>query len=129
MQVQVLSPSKVVEKKEANEIMVAGFEGYMGVLPGHASMISQLGCGKLQLDNGTSYFVSGGYIQVENDEVTVLADVIEEVALIDVERAKESKKRAEARLKETSQEYKVDYNRAQLSLRRAEERLELAKKQ
>jgi F-type H+-transporting ATPase subunit epsilon len=101
----------------------------MTLLPGHAAMVAELGIGSLLLESGSAtpekLFVSGGFVDVSRDAVTVLADVIEKPSEINVERAKKSLVRAEERLT-PSKTSEVDVPRALSAKKRAQQRLELA---
>lgn len=125
LNVSILSPAKVVAKTKASQVQVPGTLGYLGVLPGHARLVSEIGIGELVLEGAEGgrqvYFVAGGYVDVANDQVTVLVDIIEKPANIDVARAEKAKKRALERLERSTGE--VDVARAQEALRRAQQRL------
>ena len=89
-------------------------------------MISELAAGTMTLGTGQEqqiYFISGGYVDVNQDHVTVLADVVERPMDIDVKRAEDAKARALSRFVDSSG---VDIARAQAALLRAERRLALA---
>ena len=80
LQVQITTPEKLVFEKEADYAEIPGKDGYMGILPGHAALLSELGAGALSftLDGKTgSFTVSGGYVEVRDDHVRVLADKAE----------------------------------------------------
>jgi len=129
LQVQVMTPAKVVVKTPAHLVELPGAQGYMGILPGHTRMISELSAGTLTVATGQGqqvYFISGGYVDVNQDRVTVLADAAEKPVDIDVARAAAAKARALGRLTEG---VAVDIARAQASLVRAEHRLVLAMRQ
>ena len=126
LQVQVLTPAKVVVKTAVQLVELPGALGYMGILPGHTRMISELAAGTMTLGTGQEqqiYFISGGYVDVNQDHVTVLADVVERPMDIDVKRAEDAKARALSRFVDSSG---VDIARAQAALLRAERRLALA---
>jgi F-type H+-transporting ATPase subunit epsilon len=126
MQVHVLSPAKVVVKTGAAQVLVPGSQGYMAILPGHAAMVAELTAGELKLkaDAGEqTYFVSGGYVDVSKEQVTVLVDTIEKAGDIDTNRAEAARKRALDRL---DQKVGVDLMRAQAALARAQQRLLVA---
>ncbi len=127
LEVKVLSPAKVVTSVMAHGVTVPGIEGYMTLLPTHAAIVSEMAIGELVIDQGSSqhhYFVSGGYVDVQNDKIMVLADVIESPDAIDVERATAAQKRAQNRL--DGKAHETDMLRAQRALRRAEVRLGIA---
>jgi F-type H+-transporting ATPase subunit epsilon len=126
MQLNILSPAKVVAKTKATHVLVPGIEGYLGILPGHTRFVTEMATGELAVDEGSTrqvYFVSGGYVEVIDDVVTVLADVVEKPGDIDVQRAEKAKARALDRL---HQRAGVDVMRAQAALTRASTRLTMA---
>lgn len=128
LQVKLLSPVKPLANLEVNYISVPGVEGYIGVKPGHAALISELKTGIVTVEgSGQSlhYFISGGYLEVFENKVAVLVDVIEQPHDIDLERAQEAEKRAVARLQDTTN-LDLDIGRALASLERARARLKLA---
>lgn len=127
LQVNVLSPAKVVIRTKAIHVLVPGSEGYLGILPGHTKLIAELGVGELAVDGEGGkreiFFVAGGYVDVANDNVTLLADIVERTSDIDVKRAEKAKERALERL---DQKLGLDVQRAQAALMRATTRLNLA---
>ncbi len=125
LQVSVLSPSKIVAKATTSYLQVPGINGYLGILPGHASFVTELGVGELKIGEGNKeiYFVAGGYLDVRNDKVTVMVDVAEHLPQIDRKRAEEAKKRALQRLEQKTD---IDIARAQAALMRAQVRLDLS---
>src|SRR5919109_4413901 len=114
---------------EADEVVVPGSEGYFGVLPGHAPLLATLGIGELTYRIGREerhLAVSGGFAEVRNDKVIVLADTAELPEEIDRGRAERARERAERRLAGRAQE-EVDYARAQVALARALIRIQVAR--
>ena len=80
LQVQITTPEKLVLEKEADYAEIPGKDGYMGILPGHAALLSELGSGELKLTVAgkvESLTISGGYVEVREDRVRVLADSVE----------------------------------------------------
>ena len=128
--VSILSPAKVVAKTTAQQVQVPGLLGCMGILPGHTRMVAELGGrradGRGRTGGKQTYFVAGGYLDVAEDNVTVLVDVVEKPGDIDTARAEKALKRAQERL--ASNKIDVDLKRAQASLSRAEGRLAAAAK-
>ncbi len=125
LQVNILTPAKVVLRTTATQVQIPGSLGYMGILPGHTKMVAELGIGDLTVDSNPkqSFFIAGGFVDVAEDKVTVLVDVAEKPGDIDRDRAEKAKQRAMDRL---SQKAGVDVMRAQASLLRAEARLSIA---
>ncbi len=130
--VQILSPARVVKTLKASQVQLPGVLGYMGILPGHATLVSELGIGELDVLGGEAtkedlFFVCGGYVEVDQNHVKLLVDVIERQDEIDKDRAESAKKRAEKRLAE-SHKAETDTARAQAALHRAMARLTLSGK-
>src|SRR5437016_5244108 len=111
---EVATPSRLVIAEQVDEVVVPGIEGYFGVLPGHAALLSTLGIGELTYRIGREErhaAVAGGFAEVRNDKVIVLADTAELPAEIDRARADRARDRAEQRLSGRGGE-DVDYARA-----------------
>jgi len=127
-ELQIVTPSRLLVKDAAEEAQIPAVNGYLGILPGHAPLISELGVGEITYKTGgvTHTFASAwGFVEVLPDKVTILAEAAERPQEIDVERAQKAKERAEKRLKSTDPE--VDYTRAENALQRADTRLNVAK--
>jgi F-type H+-transporting ATPase subunit epsilon len=128
-QLEIVTPEKLVVKDQAEEMQIPGKNGYLGILPGHAPLITELSVGEISYRQGAqTHFlaVAWGFAEVLPDRVTILAETAERADEIDVQRAQEAKQRAEARLQGGKTE--TDYDRAQSSLQRAETRLDVAGK-
>jgi F-type H+-transporting ATPase subunit epsilon len=127
-QLEIVTPAKLMVKDVAEEAQIPGLGGYLGILPGHAPLITELAVGVItyKASGAThSLSVAWGFAEVLPDKVTILAEAAERPQEIDVARAQEAKNRAEALLK--SNDPKVDYARAEDALQRAETRLSVAK--
>jgi len=126
-QLEIVTPEKLVVKTTAEEIQIPGLNGYLGILPGHAPLITELAVGvisyRAQADTRI-LSVAWGFAEVLPDKVTILAETAEHPDEIDVARAEKAKERAEQRLKSNSPD--VDYDRAEDALQRAETRLKVA---
>ncbi|SPF45260.1 ATP synthase epsilon chain [Candidatus Sulfotelmatobacter kueseliae] len=133
-QLEIVTPEKkVVETKAAEEIQIPGRNGYLGILPGHAPLITELAVGEVSFrensgstSNVQRLAVAWGFAEVLPDKVTILAETAERPSEIDVERARKAKERAEQRL--TSGDTSVDVERALNALQRAQARLDVAAK-
>jgi F-type H+-transporting ATPase subunit epsilon len=126
-QLEIVTPEKMVVKTTAEEIQIPGKDGYLGVLPGHAPLITELAAGEMsyRLGADTQHLaVASGFAEVLPDRVIVLAESAERPAEINVQRARESKERAEKWL--ASGDPQVDYPRAVLAVQRAETRIVVA---
>jgi F-type H+-transporting ATPase subunit epsilon len=129
-QLEIVTPEKLVVKDAAEEMQIPGKNGYLGILPGHAPLITELAVGEITYREGGKTFhlaVAWGFAEVLPDKVTILAETAERADEIDVKRAQEAKQRAEERLHSGNPE--VDFNRAQEALERAEARLHVAKEE
>jgi len=127
-QLEIVTPEKqVVKGVAAEEAQIPGENGYLGVLPGHAPLISELKSGALTYRAGGkthTVCVAWGFVEVLPDKVTILAETAERPQDIDVPRAEKAKARAEERLKSNNPD--VDYDRAEDALERAESRIKVA---
>lgn len=122
----VVTPDKVVLSEQVDYVGAPGVEGEFGVLPGHVPLLAALTIGCLNYTvNGKKLcaFVSGGFAEVSNDKVTVMAESAELAESIDIARAEEARKRAEARL--ASHEENVNQERAHAALKRAVMRINI----
>ncbi len=120
----IVTPSSMAYEGEVRSVLAPGADGYFEVLIGHVPMLTSLRPGLLTIrddDGRTRYAVSGGFVEVLRSQVTVLAETIEEVSAIDVDRAQQAEARARGRL--DSDEEGVDVERARASLDRALNRI------
>jgi len=116
-------------KDVAEEMQIPGRDGYLGILPGHAPLITELAVGEISYRNaGYTHClaVAWGFAEVLPDKITILAERAERPEEIDVERAKKAKERAEEHLK--SGRASTDYPRALDALARAASRIDVAAK-
>ena len=125
---EIATPSRLVVAESVDEVVAPGIEGYFGVLPGHAPFLTTLGIGEVTYHVGRAeqhLAIAGGFAEVRNDKVIVLADSSERPDEIDRARAERARERAEQRLSGRSQE-EIDYIRAMCALARALTRLQVA---
>ena len=95
-QLEIVTPEKLVVKDQAEEMQIPGKNGYLGILPGHAPLISELAVGQISYRNGAeTHFlaVAWGFAEVLPDRVTILAETAERAEDINVKRAEEAKQR------------------------------------
>jgi len=126
-QLEIVTPEKLVVKTTAEEIQIPGLNGYLGILPGHAPLITELSVGVISYREQAQtkiLSVAWGFAEVLPDKVTILAETAEHPDEIDIARAQKAKERAEERLK--SNDPDIDYDRAEGALQRAETRLKVA---
>jgi F-type H+-transporting ATPase subunit epsilon len=127
-QLEIVTPSRLLVKDTAEEAQIPGLSGYLGILPGHAPLLTELAVGAITYKaSGATHTLSvaWGFAEVLPDKVTILAEAAERPQEIDVERAQKAKDRAAQLLK--SNDPQLDYTRTQDALRRAETRLDVAK--
>jgi len=117
----VVTPERTVVSSEADEVQLPGELGYLGILPGHAPLITLLKTGILSYKNAgaqASFALSSGFAEVANDTTTVLADLAEGPAQIDAAAAEQDRVRAEEALKSANRET-MEPIRASLELAQA----------
>jgi F-type H+-transporting ATPase subunit epsilon len=126
---EIVTPERPVLSVEVNEVVVPGIDGYFGVLPGHAPFLTRLGVGEISYKDptGTHYLaVAEGAVEVLPHRVTILARLCESSREIDVERAREAKRRAEETMKQAARLTDQDMLMVELSLKKALTRLLVA---
>lgn len=126
-QLEIVTPEKKVVETAAEEVQIPGKNGYLGILPGHAPLITELSVGEITFrENSTEQrlAVAWGFAEILPNKVTILAETAERPAEIDVDRARQAKERAEQRL--TSGDTSLDVDRALDALHRAQARLDVA---
>jgi F-type H+-transporting ATPase subunit epsilon len=128
-QLEIVTPEKLVVRDSAEEVQIPGRSGYIGVLPGHAPLITELGAGEISYRSGGQshrFSMAWGFAEVLPDRVTVLAETVERADEIDVPRAQESLRKAEESL--SAAKSQADYAVANAKIERAQARLEVAEK-
>jgi F-type H+-transporting ATPase subunit epsilon len=118
----IVTPQRQLLREKVASVQLPGASGELGILPGHAPLITELGNGELSYKSSGSgtpviLAVLSGFAEVLPDRVTVLAETAERPEEIDMERAKEALARAEKRLASTDPD--VDWDRATVALQRA----------
>jgi F-type H+-transporting ATPase subunit epsilon len=125
---EIVTPEKQLFSGTVDAVTVPANTGYLGILPGHAPLLAELGIGEISYKMGdrTDYLsCSWGFVEVLPDRVVLLAQTAETSSDIDLKRAEEAKARAEKLL--SSKDPNVDFTRAQLALLRAISRINAAK--
>jgi F-type H+-transporting ATPase subunit epsilon len=128
----IVTPKRQFLRERVVEVTLPGADGQLGVLPGHAPLITELGIGELSYraksgGEGTMVVISG-FAEVLGDRVTVLAETAEHPEEIDLARAEEAKKRAEERLASAASNPEIDWARAAIALQRSLIRIQVARK-
>ncbi|MGZ4790194.1 MAG: F0F1 ATP synthase subunit epsilon [Terriglobales bacterium] len=129
-EIEIVTPEKLVVKDVAEEAQIPGKNGYLGILPGHAPLITELAVGEItyRLGDQTKHVsVAWGFAEVLPTKLTILAETAELPDEIDVNRAEKAKERAAQELQSGATD--IDYDKVQAALERAETRIEVAKKQ
>ncbi|WP_100400379.1 F0F1 ATP synthase subunit epsilon [Bacillus sp. FJAT-44742] len=129
MNVNVVTPDGTVYEGDVEMVSARAQSGELGILPNHIPMVAPLAVGAIRLKKSSNdvqlVSVSGGFLEVRPDKVTILAEAAELPSDIDVARARAAKERAERRLESAKQD-EIDFKRAQLALKRATTRLDVA---
>ncbi|GLI83978.1 F0F1 ATP synthase subunit epsilon [Rossellomorea marisflavi] len=129
LKVNIVTPDGPVYDSEVDMVSTKAQSGELGILPGHIPMVAPLQIGAVRLKKGGDtelVAVSGGFLEVRPEQVTILAQSAETAEAIDIERAKEAKGRAEGRLQGSRDD--VDFRRAELSLKRAMNRINVSER-
>ena len=129
----IVTPERQLLREKTVEVQMPGENGYLGILPGHAPLITELGIGELtyrakSASEPVHLAIISGFAEVLGDRVTVLAETAERPEEIDVARAEEAKKRAEERLASAANDPNVDWGRAAVALQRSLIRIQVARK-
>ncbi len=128
-QLEVVTPEKILVRDTAEEIQIPGKDGFLGVLPGHAPLITELAIGEISYKRGGETHrlsVAWGFAEVLPDRVTILAETAEKASEINVQRAEAAKTQAAQALANPAPD--LNYAEAENALKRAETRLEVAGK-
>ncbi|HHY74998.1 MAG TPA: F0F1 ATP synthase subunit epsilon [Bacillus bacterium] len=123
--VSVVTPDGAVVESDVEMVSVKAISGELGILPGHIPLVAPLAISAVRLKNGNTteqVAVSGGFVEVRPDKVTILAQAAELASEIDVDRARAAKERAERRMQQAKSD-DVDFKRAEFALKRAINRL------
>jgi len=132
--VEVVTAERVVRIEQGVDVLVVpGSEGQLAILPHHAALMTTLDYGELIFKRGQaeeSFAITGGFMEVRKDRVTILADQAEAVEEIDVARAEAARARAENRIRRGREQNvrDVDMARAQASLQRSLLRLRIVQR-
>lgn len=130
LEVELVTPERILLQAQVDELNVPSELGYLGILPGHTALLTTLGEGELMVRQGSAQrflAVFWGYMEVNDDKVTILAEVAEPGEEIDRARAEAARDRAEDRLRRT-QELDIDFERARAAFIRSMIRLQVASK-
>src|SRR5271166_2552994 len=127
LELEVVTPDKLLVRERVDGVQIPGKSGELGILPGHAPLITELTIGEISYRQGTSTHylaVAWGFAEVLPTKVTILADTAERAEDIDVKRAQAAKAKAEEALRKTGAD--LDFDVILYALHRAESRLQVA---
>lgn len=128
---EIVTPERLAFSEEVDEVAIPGLLGEFGVLPGHVPFFSSLQIGEvIARKNGEvmHFAISGGFAEVHEDHVIVLAETAERAEEIDIDRALASRQRAEEALRKVKDYGELEFKRAELRLKRALTRESVSKK-
>jgi F-type H+-transporting ATPase subunit epsilon len=128
---EIVTPERLAFSEEVDEVIVPGFMGELGLLPAHVPLLSSLQIGQIvakKEGEEIHFAVSGGFVEIHENHVILLAETSERADEIDVDRALVSKTKAEEILKKTEDSSHRDFIRAEMRLKRALMREEVAKR-
>ena len=129
MRLEIVTAERMVYSEDVDMLVAPGIDGQLGILPNHAPLLTALQPGEIRVDkNGEENYmaVSGGFLEVLANRVTILADTAERAEEIDIERAEAAVRRSEERI--VSRTSDMDLQRAVISLRRSQARLLAARR-
>jgi F-type H+-transporting ATPase subunit epsilon len=131
LELVIVTPERQLLRETVVEVNVPGAEGCLGILPGHAPLITELGIGELNYRARNAaepahLAIISGFAEVLPGRVSILAETAERPEEIDVARAEEAKKRAEQRLATVASDPNVNWDRASVALQRATVRIRVA---
>lgn len=124
LKLEIVTPDRKVLSEEVEYVGCPGIEGEFGILASHVPFLSALGIGNLYYKQGGKnfcVFVAGGFAEVSDNKVTILAEVAEKASEIDLDRVQKAMARAEQRVSQAKE--KMDFARNQAALKRAIMRL------
>lgn len=127
LKVSIVTPDGPVYSSDVEMVITKAQSGELGILPGHIPTVAPLQIGAVRLKKGGDtelVAVSGGFLEVRPEQVTILAQTAEKSESIDIERAKEARVRAEERIEAKTDD--IDLIRAELALKRAVNRINVA---
>src|SRR5947209_8436093 len=117
IELTIVTPERAVVSEHVDELQIPGAEGYLGILPGHAPLFSELRVGEVGYRKADRWFflsVAWGFVEVQWNQVRILAETAERAHEIDIDRAMRAKERAEDRISKGGDD--IDYKRALVSL-------------
>jgi F-type H+-transporting ATPase subunit epsilon len=131
LRLEVVTAEREVFSGEVDSLIAPGVEGELGILPRHAPLVAMLQAGELRYrraDEETNLAIGGGFLEVANNRVIVLADSAERADEIDLARAQEAQERARTLLAQRTSGDRESFERAVAELRREQIRVRVARR-
>jgi F-type H+-transporting ATPase subunit epsilon len=129
-EIEIATPQRLLAREKAIRAQIPALDGYIGVLPDHAPLISELGIGAMTYttpdDRRFSLAVAGGFLEIYNNVVRVLTDVAEKAQEIDVSQAEKDLKQAQDEM--INPALGIDIAAALIAVRHAQARIDAARK-
>ena len=129
MRLEIVTAERVVYSQDVSVLVAPGIDGELAILPRHAPLLTMLKPGEIRVvkDGEDSFMsVSGGFMEVLGNKVTILADTAEHVEEIDMQRAEEALRRAQESVATSASD--MDLERAMASIRRSQARINVARR-
>ncbi len=130
MKLEIVTAERLVYEDQVNVVVAPGIEGQLGILPHHAALLTTLQPGELTIrkdgEEDVYMAISGGFLEVMNNRVVVLADTAERADEIDEQRAEEAMRLAKEQLDTRTQD--VNLERALTAIMRSQTRLKVARR-
>ncbi|MGK2849960.1 MAG: F0F1 ATP synthase subunit epsilon [Candidatus Limnocylindrales bacterium] len=130
LHLEIVTPERLAYSEDVDSVTLPGVEGELGVLPGHAPLVSMLGVGELRIKRGgseESFAIVGGFLQVRPDKIVVMAETADLASDIDLEKAQEARREAERALESGFHEA-ADLSAARAALQQALMRIRVAER-
>ena len=130
MKLEIVTAERLVYEDQVNSVVAPGIEGQLGILPHHAALLTTLQPGELTIrkdgEEDVYMAISGGFLEVMNNRVVVLADTAERVDEIDEGRAEEAMRRAQEQIGTRTED--VNLERALTAIMRSQTRLKVVRR-
>lgn len=109
---EIITPEKIIYKDEVSEVIVPTVNGEIAILPNHVNLLTQVNSGELIVKKGSAQqylAITGGFLEISNNQISILADYAIKAQDIEVAKAQEAKKRAEKIMSEkaTGNDFKI----------------------
>ncbi len=127
----IVSPDKIVYDGNADIVLLPAKQGQIGVMEHHARLFTELESGLITVKNGnekTIFTVTSGFVQIDGEEVRVLAEASENINDIDIQRAEAAKERAQEALKKANGKESPEFMRAAMKIRIEQMRIAAGKR-